>query len=409
MPPSDHRFEPVFLPPESAPGRASMTFLRLYNQCARSGFLYAKHRRTEAQTVAMVRGSASHLIYERATNEALAAGEPSIPPEVVKVIVAEVLAELPVPVEEHDYIRESAYRWAAEWRLREDERTVAVERLFVLGIGGWQVRCKVDYASADAEGRLYVADYKSGRGAPSYEKLARKRPDADWSDAPARRLAAKSFQLIVYVLALAFGRPVDEAGEVGEPVVKGCPEAIAEYVYPGIEDSEGRMLRRTVGLTRLEMLEYMESLEATLKRLDRSLETGDWPAVVSDEACQECPAQAECPIPVDLRSLAGQINGVEDAREALTRRHRSQAVDRAVGREVRKFMEQQLDGAPIVYGNRVAELVPRESTEVRDREELMAAIAGGMPVEDARSKYMRVSKGTSFSERDLGPDEIGGN
>jgi hypothetical protein len=430
-------FEPVFLPPEAALGdRASMTFLRLYNQCPRSGFLYAKHRRTEAQTVEMVRGSALHAFCERATSEMLEHGESSIPPELAKALLGDVLNEMHVPLEEHDYLREMAFRWANEWRLRDDERTVAVERLFVLELEGWQVRCKVDYASADAEGRLYVADYKSGRGAPSYERLARKRPDADWADAPARRLAAKSFQLVVYVMALAFGRPVcdmcDGEGSVrympngstdpqdeaegrcscadglGEPVVKGCPEAIAEYVYPGIEDSEGRMLRRTVGLTRLEMLEYRESLEAVLRRLNRSIETGDWPAIVSDEACSECPAESECPIPRELRSLAGEINSLEDAREALVRRHRSQARDRAVGREVRKFMEQQLGGAPIFYGDRVAELVPRETTEVRDREELMAAIAGGMPVEEARSRFIRVSRGTKFNERDLEPDEIGG-
>ncbi|HEY4451053.1 MAG TPA: PD-(D/E)XK nuclease family protein [Solirubrobacteraceae bacterium] len=431
-------FEPVFLE-ESLGNRASMTFLRHANRCMRSGFLYAKHRRRGVQTVEMVRGSAAHLIHERGTRAMLDMGELELPPDVCKAIVSEVLAEMPVPVEEHDYLREYAHRWASQWRLRPDERVVGVERLFVLELAGWQVRCKVDFATADDMNRLYVADYKSGRGAPPYEEIARKRPGVEDGALPQARMSAKAFQLIVYVLAVVFGRPVERktvpcekcdgrrtsatlddsvcgtcggAGSfvvndgLGEQVVRGCQEAIAEYVFPGIESSDGLMLRRTVGLTRLEMLEYLESLEALLTRVGDAEKSGDWPAVVSDAACGECPCMSECPIPSELRDLRGRINSVEELQETLQRRHVARELDRALGREIRAFFKNQLGDAPVRYGARVAEVVPRESVEVRDKPGLYEALAGGMPVEEARAKFERPSKGTSFVERDLSEGEL---
>jgi hypothetical protein len=383
--------EPVFLP-ESLARAASMTFLRHANRCMRSGFLYAKHRRSGVQSANMMRGSAAHAIHERATKAMLSQAELELPPEVAKAIVNEVLAEYPVPVEEHDYLREYAHRWASQWRLREEERVVAVERLFELELAGWTVRCKVDFASADEENRVYVADYKSGRGALPYDEIARRRPDGP--------MATKAFQLIVYVLAVVFGRPVD-----GEQVARGCQEAIAEYVYPGIETADGLMLRRTTGMTRLAMLEYRESLATLLARVAEAERTGEWPAVVSDAACGECPCMAECPIPSELRDFHGEVNTLEQAQDALALSHVRTQRERALRRELRAFSEAR-GGAPIRYGNRVAEFVPRESETVKDKQGFYEALAGGMPIEDAREKYVRVSQGTSFADRDLTDAEI---
>lgn len=427
--PREDGFAPVFLD-EPLNNTASMTFLRHTNMCPRSGFLYRKHRKDPRQAVNMLRGSALHAFHERATKAIIEAEEQTIPPELAKAILAEVLREYPVPLEEHDYCREYAYRWAGEFVLRPDERVVSVERMFVLELGGWTLRCKVDLAMADELNRLYIADWKSGRGAPANDEITRRRPDGT--------LAAKAFQLVVYVLAVVFGRPAElcrtcsvpgavvlweERGDprcgtcgaegdmlgrswvAGEQVARGCEEAIAEYVFPGIEDSEGRILRRPAGLTRLEMLEYRESLQLLLEQVGERERSGDWPAVVSDAACDECPCKAECPIPVELRDLHGQINTVEEAREALARRHVTQARDRALGRELRAFMEQQLDGEEIRYGNRVAAIVPREATKV-DREKLFEALADGMPLDEAREKFVKTSIGTQFAERDLKPDEF---
>jgi hypothetical protein len=244
-------------------------------------------------------------------------------------------------------------------------------------------------------------------------------------------MAAKNFQLVVYVLAIVFGRPVSrmlfscachdpsacdvckgtgsyEREELGEQVARGCPEAIAEFIYPGIEDSEGRMLRRTMGLTRLEMLEYLESLEALLTRVGEMERTGDWPAVVSDPGCAECPCPQECPIPEELRDYRGSINTEEEAAVALERRYVRRKLDEALGRELRAFAKAQ-GGAPIRFGkNRVIEFVPTEKVVVSKREEMWKALADGMPLAEAEEKFVRVSNGTSFAERELTDDEIEG-
>lgn len=437
-------FEPVRLS-EPLDGRASMTFLRHANRCPRAGFLYREHGRRGVQTVEMVRGSAVHAVKERSTNAMLDTGNLEVPPELVKAVLQEVLEEFAVPLEEHDYMREAAYRWAGEWKLRPDERVVSVERLFVLKLAGFEVRCRIDFASADELKRLYVADYKSGRGAPSLDEISRQRPGVDATEPPEKRLAAKAFQLVVYVLAIVFGVPVEVAacdmcagvgrldavkreaagslrsmGEMecfncagrgvvetpGEQVVRGCPEAIAEYVYPGVE-FDGLMLRRTMGLTRLEMIEYLDSLEALLRRVSRYERDGDWPAIISGEACAECPASQLCPIPEELRDYAGTINTVEEARAALKVKYVRSLRDRALGREIRLFAKAKgLLG--IDFDKRRIEFVPEQKTEVRDRDGMMGALAAGMSVEDAKEKYVKTSQSTPFKERDLTTEEIEG-
>jgi hypothetical protein len=255
----------------------------------------------------MQRGSGLHAVIERGTSLAIEQGEPFVPPEIVKAIVNEVLAdpEFAIPVEEHDYLRESAYRWAAEWAV-DPVSVVAVETLFVLQLGGYEVRCRIDFAELRERGAVvYVADYKSSRAAPAFEDVSRKRSDGS--------LMAKNFQLVLYALVLAFGVPVRveecpicrvpmisarasttaevpsvRAGrrpsmEVPEPFpVAGRAQRFdLEFVFPGIEDRDGKMLRRPVTLTRLELEEYRASLEGLLARLAHSEESGDWPAVAS--------------------------------------------------------------------------------------------------------------------------------
>lgn len=419
------RFKPVDVP-LSLDRRASMTFLRHANSCMRSGYLYELHKKTPVQTMKMVRGSACHEILERCTRAAMDTGEVEIPPEIAKAIVNEVLAEQPVPMEEHDYIRELAFRWAGEWRF--NEKIVACETLYVLELGGWTVRCKVDFATVPAPGRIYIADYKSGRGALSSDDVARKRSDGT--------MAAKNFQLVVYILAVVFGVPVtvepcdpcrgsgklsplppgktgpvdchvcDGRGTIetpGEQVARGATEAIAEFVYPGVEDSQGLMLRRTAGLTRVEMLEYRESLEALLVRVAAAEESGDWPALIPENGCQECPCVAACPIPEELRDYQGTINTLEEASAAAERRFVRRKRDEALGRELKALSKAR--GLPIRFGkDRVLDFSYVESERIDSKDELFAALERGEQVN--RSDYAKVVKSTTFSERKLTEDEI---
>jgi hypothetical protein len=118
---------------------AAEALQRLPPSTCPSAFLYALNK-GDASTPEMQRGSGLHAVIERSTRAAIDQGEPFIPPEVVKAIVNEVLAdpEFAIPVEEHDYLRESAYRWAGEWSV-DPAAVVAAETMFVLDLAA--IRC----------------------------------------------------------------------------------------------------------------------------------------------------------------------------------------------------------------------------------------------------------------------------
>jgi hypothetical protein len=435
------KFKPVHLPADRRlNGRASQTMLRHYDRCPRSGYLYALYK-GEAQTLEMVRGSALHAVLERATRAALEQGEGYIPGDVVKVIVDEVLAEYHVPFEEHDYVRECAYRWAGEFVCKPGE-VIAVETLIVLQLDGWDVRMKVDYAELlERGGACHVVDYKSSRSMPSQEDVARKRP-SPLNASEAGALLAKNFQLVLYALGLAFGTPVriemcdscdgtgrfyhPEIEEPGDPACAMCdgrgtietPEPFPlagqaqrfdlEFVFPGIENrTEGTMARRSMSLTRVELSEYMESLRGLLTRLARSEETGDWPAQVSDDACTECPARTLCPIPVELRDHRGTINTEEEAREAEEKLDRVRAESNAISREIKSFCKAH--NIDLRFGkDKVREWTATETEKIVDREGMFLAVQRaaefGEPFE--RGKYVKTVRGTGFSVRTLTADEL---
>jgi hypothetical protein len=425
------RFQPVHLPPDRALGDgASQTFLRHLNLCPRSAFLYQRYR-GQAQTVEMQRGRLGHRAVELATRAVIENGEVAIPPELAKVMVDEAIAspQYACPIEHHDYVREAVYRWAAETAI-DPALTVSVEGLFEMDVAGWRVRCRIDFAELSADGSTCVIkDYKFGPGAPPFDEVARKRPDGT--------LAAKSMQLILYALVLAYGYPVREeacdcerAGAVvytdgGEPwrcascggkgrIETREPFPVAsraqlfetEFVFPAIEDAGGKMVRRPLSLTRLELEAYRPSLDALLRTLDYRVESGDWPAVVSDEACAICPAASECPIPRELRDHRGAVNTPEEAAQAFEVRARVTAEQRAIQRELRSFVERN---GPVVYGNgMVAELVYSESESVSDKEGLFGAVEMavkyGEPFE--RSRYVKTKGATRLKERPLTADEL---
>jgi hypothetical protein len=423
------RFQPVTLP-KSLDGRASQTFLRHYALCPRSGYLYALHKGLES-TAEMQRGSALHAVLERSIQTTMDQGEQFIPGELVKVIVGEVLAdpEFAVPVEEHDYLREMAWRWASEFSM-DPHNVIALETLFELDIAGWKVRCRIDFAESVEEDRaVRVEDYKSSRAAPPFEEISRKRPDGT--------RAAKNFQLVLYALALAFGVPVREDpcdvcegvgwrthadGSSPEPCLwcdgKGrveTPEPFPiastadrfdlEFVYPGIENREEKMLRRPVSLTRAELDEYRVSLEGVVRRVEHSEETGDWPAVVSDEACSICPAAQECPIPRELRDHRGTINTLEECAEALEVLHREQQEIRARQSEIRRFVK---DRGPVRFGDMVAEIGHTVAETIRDKDGMFEAqdraVRFGEPFD--RSAWLKVEDRFPLVKRDLTADEL---
>lgn len=441
-------FAPVFLPEERRlDGRLSQTFLRHFNRCRRSGFLY-QETKGDVQTVEMMRGSVVHRINELGTNAMVETDNVAIPADLLKAIVEEVLAESPLPIEEHDYTRECSYRWASHFTI-EPANVIATETLVVWEVGGYQVRCKIDFAELRDAGRLlYVDDYKSGKGAPPADEVTRKRTDGT--------ISAKNLQLILYVLVLKYGRPVRVevvdcaecggsgfaiydapqarlAAAMGDenrcmncggtgldrretieplPLAPHAQEAIAEFIYPGIKSSDGTMYRQPMGLTALEIEEYRQSIEAILAGVRHAEETGDWPALVSDAACDECPCSARCPIPAEMRDHRGTINTLDELTEAATRYHRDDQELKGRRREI-KATAKKLGVGPtkrVRFGlDRVWEFGElKESTEIPDKEGMFAAIQEaidfGTPFDPG--EWTKVSKSTPFGERKLTEDEL---
>jgi hypothetical protein len=195
---------------------------------------------------------------------------------------------------------------------------------------------------------------------------------------------------------------------VPEPfsVAGQAQRADLEFVYPGIEDREGRMLTRPMSLTRLELIEYRASLEALLTRLAASEVSGDWPAIVSDAACSECPAAQLCPIPAELRDHRGTINSVAEAAEACEVLDREKAEHRARQTELRNFAK--VNGGEIRFGRKTWELVYSEHEEIRDKDGLLAAVDRAVRYGDPfeRSEFVKVKGRTDFKARDLSDEEL---
>jgi hypothetical protein len=281
----------------------------------------------------------------------------------------------------------------------------------------YEVRARIDFAEVLEHGAVCaVRDYKSSYAAPPYDEVARKRRDGS--------LAAKSFQLVLYALCLAYGVPVREeecegcggCGMVAWPVLEGgqavppsvraeidletidseagfcedCngrgrievrePFPVAsraqrfdlEFVYPALENQDGKMIRRPVTLTRLELEQYRASLEGVVARLAHADATGDWPAVVSDEACHQCPSSPECPIPAELRDHRGEINTPGECADALEVRARVAAEQRAIGKEIRAFVKAN---GPVRFGREmVAEIGFTQSERIKDKDGFMQAV-----------------------------------
>lgn len=413
--------------------KASQTLLKHYSACPRSGYFYARDKGV-ARSLELVRGAAVHRILERATELMIENGEATIPPEIVKVIVGETLGELRVPWSEHDVVRELAYRWAGEWSI-DPSQVIACETLLALELEGWQVRGKVDFAEAQEQGALVkVSDYKSARAAAAFEDVARKRTsDGRW--------AAKSFQLVLYALLLAYGRPVrtklcrcdscdgngfhggdrteskpceqcSGSGYGREEIIEPFPLAPRaerfdlELVYPAIEDSYGLMLRRPLSLTRLELPEYRDSLIGLLQALEQDERSGEWPAIVSQEGCSTCPCRPQCPIPVELRDHRGEINLPSEAKRAAEILERRDGENKALRTELREWVKH--NGGELRYGrDRVLRFVVNESERIRDREAMWLAVDRATDYGEAfaRGEHVQTVKSSNFVAQTLSEDE----
>lgn len=415
---------PVWLPEHLEPSEkgVSQTFMQRFNLCRRSAYLYAIHK-GGAASHAMERGSAGHAAIERARALAIENGESYVPPELAKIVLDEVLgdASFAVPIEEHDGLREQVFRWAGETVINP-EQIVAVERLFVLDLGhGVTLRSKIDYAEVTQDGGwFHVEDYKTSRAAPTAEEVTRNRGDGT------RML--KDFQLVAYAVSLAYGLPVDvetcpdcwgsglDAGKTERcptckgrgrwevpgpmPIAAGARGVSADLVFPGIPVGDERvMLRRGGDLSRLELEQYLSSLQAMAKVLSEVVQTGDFRPVPGSH-CSTCAARHECPLPEHVKGYAGPINTMDDAVRVATEWYFTSAHAAALKKELKAWAQGQ-GGVSIQYGrDRELAWVPASKVST-DREGLVAAAqdAAMFGLDFEPSDFLRRSQYTEFKDR----------
>jgi hypothetical protein len=393
-------------------GRASFTFTRLFDACPHSALLYETYR--GHSSIEMERGSAMHAIQERARLHAVEHGEKEIPPELVKDIANDVLATHHVPLSEHDNLREMAYRWASEWSCDPD-RLAAVERLFEIDLpGGFIVRARVDCALLSADGdHLTVIDTKTSRAMPSYEEIARKRPDQD-------AYMAKNIQLVIYALALTRGYPIIELANGDEvrgpgPIAPRPQRIDVRFEYPAIAqksgDYAGMMARREMTLSPIELEQAMDSLAAMGRRLVHTIASEHWPARTGTH-CNQCPARLLCPISPPLRvfqdvdgmAIVGELETLMDASLRADWVYHAKELVRGAEKELKNWSKGH-DGQAIPFGRDLEFAWASQSATSFDRDRLAEDLSAGKAIEPG--EYEKTRTGTRWVKRVRGGSDNG--
>lgn len=425
------------------PARFSQTFLRHAANCMHSGYLYLRFAGGPGSHE-MDRGTATHLIAERMGRHALEYGEPTVPHEVVREIVNEVVAEVGIAPGEIDYLHVLAYH-LAEALAFDPETIVGLERKVLMEIGGYTISGKIDLAWVKGE-TAGVRDYKTSMNLPD---------NAAWGPAETddgkKRIRRFLFQALLYALLLKFGHPASVCPECGGAGGHGntdrpdlalkCPTCDGEgeiiedtplapraekfdvgewypaYMY---EDENGaqRLVERSTVIELPELENHRRWLEALVQRVGAAFETGEWPAVPGSH-CNECPAERLCPIPAVLRERAfdpetGEVIVVdsnEAARAALALRDRLNAEAAQLWDQAKAWADK---GNVIVVGDQVYEFKPTTTTSVKKKggnrtdwegflEAVQHAAETGEPF--PVDKWIKTSTSTRFTKRALRPDE----
>ena len=407
------------------PSRLSQTMLRHFANCRHSAYLYLKFRGGPGSHQ-MERGTALHRVAERMGKEALETGEPTVPHELVREIVNEVVADPDILIapSEIDGLHVQAYHLAQALAF-DPETLVGIERKVVMEIGGWRIVGKIDVAWV-VELTAGVRDYKTTMNLPD---------NSAWgpgiTDDGKKRIRRFLFQALLYALLLKYGRPVSRCDTCegrgyaatdcgfcgGKPVgdaatwldgkprpAAACPRCgetsewcvdcdgageiiedtplapraekfdVGEW-YPAYmyEDDQGaqRLVERSTVIELPELENHRRWLEALVGKVDHAFESGEWPAVPGSH-CNECPAQRLCPIPAVLRERAfdpetGEVIVVdsnEAARAALALRDRLNADAAELWEQAKAWADQ---GNVIVVGDQVYEFQPQTTKSVKKK------------------------------------------
>lgn len=450
------------------PDRYSQTLLKKADACLRSAWLYVKYH-GGAPGHQLDRGSLSHAVFQRMTEDLLEADEESYvspaftqdrhgvlveeDPEMAARQIASMTAEvvdevarertdLVVPFAEMEAVRVMAYHFALGWSI--NPATVAgVERKFILDVAGHEISGIVDFCTID--GQLGgVDDFKT-----SWNRLEQ----GDYED---------GFQGRLYALLLAFGQPVEkvhcgdcsgkgytvsagpgdatdrlpcracggvwqtaaEPGRMGRgyvevrlPPIGGHLQAIrTRELYPRflerMPDGSVRLQQRENTLTRTNLSDFRRDLERMVAQLDEAQETGRFPAVAGGH-CNECPASSECPLPAHLRDWQGAIDSPEQAAEAASWADTMGARVTKVNAEIKRWAGEH-EGRVRYGADLVREFKASVTTSVRksggksDWDGLRTAVkrAAELGEEFDEEYWIKQSSTNNFKKRTLSAEEL---
>lgn len=289
--------------------RQSQTFLAHFDRCPTSARLYS-----EAGSIAShakARGTAFHIAVERLLrtlieNEesTLYAPQPGEDEATAKRQVASSTEEI---VAEVRRARPDLHCTSADWdRVRlmtfnfavanpiDVARVVAIERTFVLDVLGWEIRGKMDVVTSLGETGV-VWDWKTSLAVPSQEQ---------YEDA---------FQAKLYGALLMFGYPLTRLPDGTErrdtSMGTGLQWVEAHEAYPRYLREDGTLAERSYTLTRTDLTDFRQDLEALVARVDLAMRTGEWSAVPGSH-CFTCPDVSSCPLPSQHRGPRGSQEGL---------------------------------------------------------------------------------------------------
>jgi predicted nucleic acid-binding Zn ribbon protein len=264
------------------PKKLSQSFLAHVDVCARSGYLFLRHRGGPTSHE-MDRGTAGHEFARRFIELLVERDENTAPSEVAKDVLQTVIddhPELQLPAAEREVLRMIAHHFAEKLSVDPD-KVVALEKMLELDINGVLVRGKVDFAAIYPEAHhALIRDWKMSFAPPTAD-------DEDFGG---------SFQTKLYALLLAEGKGSDDPVAIGKDV----DTFTVEEVYCRNRDLPAP---RKATLTRQQLLDFKLDVEATIAKADIGFDDGKWQAVPGSH-CSKCPARHECPLPAELIPVA---------------------------------------------------------------------------------------------------------
>ena len=300
------------------PDTVGQTFLKYEDRCPRSAWLYLKFRGGPLAH-ALARGTAFHDFAARATASMIENDEPTIPHDVAKAILDEVLTDridLVIPAAERDALRAMVWNWSQATSI-DPATIILVEQLMTWDVGGFTIRGRIDLA-LDENGVLVIPDYKTSFNVPSQDDF-----EGD-------------FQTQLYGALVAFGQTAD-----GERIGAGFNQFRFENVFPRyLREDDGTLATRSFERTREDLIHLRSDVETQLARLRRAIESGKWPAIPGTH-CSECPAAHECPLPIAFRPESEVPESIEEAQRLAEWRFTEKRRMERVGKRLKAFAERE--------------------------------------------------------------------